>query len=122
MSKRSGSGKTVGIEIGGLRRGPYHHALEDSRAADLRVARRNARKGEVAVAGKAQAFLDRFGNEVRIADQFGQLFQVRVERVQRAAGRPAGGRQRGAADRENLIEQFAVGELVALRRAPARGR
>ena len=84
------------------------------RASDLGVASGNAREGEIAIAGETKAFLERVGNERRVADQLLQLLRVRVEQVEGAAGRTARCRQRGAADAENLVEQLAVTELVAL--------
>ena len=59
-------GKHVGIVVGRKRRRPHHHALADRRAADLRVAGGDAREGEVAVAGDAQAFLDGVGDQRRV--------------------------------------------------------
>jgi len=41
--------KYLGIVVRGERRRPYHHALEDVRAADLGVASGNAREGEIAI-------------------------------------------------------------------------
>ena len=74
----------------------------------------NAREGEIAITGEAKAFLERVGNEHRVADQLIQLPGVRVEQVESATGRTARGRQRGAADAKNLVEQLAVIELIAL--------
>ena len=73
----------------------------------------DAREGEIAVAAEPQAFLDRLRDERRIADQLLALVVVGVEQIERAAGGAAGGRQRRAADAENLVEQLAVVELVA---------
>jgi hypothetical protein len=42
-----------------------------------------------------------------------RLVVVGVKQVQRTVGGTAGGRQRRAADAENLVEQFAVVELFA---------
>jgi hypothetical protein len=106
--------KYVGIVVRGEWRRPYYHALEDARAADLGVARGNARKGEIAIAAETKAFLERVGNECRVMDQLLQLLRVRVEQVQRAADRTTGRRQRCAADAKNLIEQLAITKLVAL--------
>src|SRR5580704_2778819 len=106
--------KHIRIVVRSQRRRPYYHALEDGRASDLGVARGDAREGEIAIAGEAKAFLERVGNEHRVADQLIQLPGVRVEQVESAAGRTARCRQRGAADAKNLIEQLAVIELIAL--------
>src|SRR3984885_11934963 len=106
--------KHVGIVVRGERRRPHHHALEDGRASDLGVASGDPREGEIAITGEAKAFLERIGNERRVADQLVQLFRVRVEQVEGTARRTAGCRQRGAADAKNLVEQLAVTELVAL--------
>src|ERR1700691_501194 len=107
-------GKYFGIVVWGERRRPYHHALEDRRAADLGVASGNTREGEIAIAAEAKAFFERVGNECRVAYQLLQLLGVGVEQVEGAAGRTARCRQRGAANPENLVEQLAVTELVAL--------
>ena len=88
--------------------------LRMRRASDLGVASGNAREGEIAIAGETKAFLERVGNKRRVADQLLQLLRVRVEQVEGAARRTARCRQRGAADAENLVEQLAVTELVAL--------
>jgi hypothetical protein len=53
-------------------------------------------------------------NEVGVADEFGELLRMGVERQERAAGCPAGGRERRAAECEDLIEQLSIGEFVAL--------
>src|SRR6266436_7868383 len=105
-------GKHVGIVVRGERRWPDHHALEDASAADLGVAHGNAREGEIAIAGETKAFLERVGNERRVADQLRQLVRVRVEQVEGTAGRTARCRQRSAADAKNLVEQLAVTELI----------
>src|SRR5204863_9245742 len=60
-----------------------------------------------------QTFLDRLGDQARVADQLPALVVVGIEQVERAAGGTAGRRQRRAADAENLVEQLAVAELVA---------
>src|SRR6266446_171138 len=106
-------GKNVRIVVWRKRRRPYYHAFEDACAAHLGVERGDARKGEIAVAAESQAFLDRVWNQRRIPNQLVPLVVVRVKQVQRTAGSAAGGRQRRAADAENLVEQFAVVELVA---------
>src|ERR1700733_11933520 len=106
--------KHVGIVIRGERRRPYHHALEDRRAADLGVASGNAREGEIAITAEAKTLLERVGNECRVADQLLQLPGMLIEQTEGAAGRTARCRQRGAANPENLVEQLAVTELVAL--------
>src|SRR6266511_3815522 len=106
--------KDIGIVVRGLGRGPHHHARQNLRPADLRVAGRDAGEGEIPVAGKSQAFLDRRGNEARLADQLCELVGMGIERVEGAARRPAGGGERSPADGEYLVEQFPVGELVAL--------
>src|ERR1700722_7547045 len=106
--------KHVGIVVRGERRRPHHHALEDGRASDLGVASGDARESEIPIAGEAKAFLERVGNERRVADQLVQLFRVRVEQVEGTARRTARCRQRGAADAKNLVEQLAVIKLVAL--------
>jgi hypothetical protein len=106
--------KHVGIIVRGERRRPYHHALEDARASDLCIASSNSREGEIAITSETKALLERVGNERRVADQLLQLLRVRVEQVEGTTGRTARCRQRGAADAENLVEQFAVTELVAL--------
>ena len=82
-------GKHVGIVVRGERRRPYHHALEDARASDLGIASSNAREGEIAITGETKAFLERVGNERRVADQLLQLLRVRVEQVEGTAGRTA---------------------------------
>ena len=38
-------------------------------------------KGEIAITGETKAFLERVGNERRVADQLLQLLRVRVEQV-----------------------------------------
>ena len=77
-------GKYVGIVIGGERRRPYHHALEDGRAADLGVARGDAREGEIAITAEAKAFFERVGDECRVVDQLLQLLPVRVQQIEGA--------------------------------------
>jgi hypothetical protein len=104
----------VGIVVRGEWRRPYHHTLEDARASDLDIASSNAREGEIAITGQTKAFLERVGNERRVADQLLQLLRVRVEQIEGAARRTARCRQRGAADAENLVEQLTITELVAL--------
>src|SRR6516165_11260259 len=106
-------GKNVRVVVWRKRRRAHHHALEDRRAAHLGVAPSDARKGEIAVTTEPQAFLNCVRNQRRIPDQFVPLVVVRVKQVQRTAGSTAGGRQRRAADAENLIEQLAVIKLVA---------
>src|SRR5215469_17002698 len=81
--------KHVGIVIWGKRRWPYHHALEDGRSPDFRVASGYAREGEVAIAAKTKALFERVRNECRIADQLRQLLWVRVQQVEGTAGRAA---------------------------------
>jgi hypothetical protein len=61
--------KHIGIVVRGQRRRPYHHALEDGRASGVGVARGDAREGEITITGEAKAFLERVGNERRVADQ-----------------------------------------------------
>ena len=82
-------GKHIGIVIRGKRRWPYHHALEDRRSSDFRVASGDAREGEVAIAAKTKALFERVGNESRVADQLRQLLWVRVQQVEGTAGRAA---------------------------------
>ena len=106
-------GEHVGIVVRRERRRPYHHAFEDACAAHLGVACGDARKCEIAIAAEPQAFLDRLWDERRIVDQLLALIVVGVEQIERTAGGAAGGRQRRAADAENLVEQLPVVELVA---------
>src|SRR3984885_1748158 len=106
--------KHIGIVVRSQRRRPYHHALVDGRASDLGGASGDAREGEIAITGEAKAFLERVGNERRVADQLIQLPGVRVEQVEGTAGRTARCRQRGTADAKNLVEQLTVVELIAL--------
>jgi tripartite-type tricarboxylate transporter receptor subunit TctC len=83
-------GKHGGIVVGRKRRRPHDHALPDRGAADLGVAGGDAREGEVAVAGDAQAFLDGVGDQPGVTDQPRKLIGVGIERIERAAGRAVG--------------------------------
>ena len=53
--------KDVRVVVRGKRRWPCHHALEDRRSSDLRVASGNARKGEIAIAPETKAFFECVG-------------------------------------------------------------
>ena len=106
-------GKHVGIVVGRERRRPHYHALADFRAAHRGVAGGDAREREVAVAGDAQAFLDGVRNKRRIADQLRPLIVVRIEGIERAAGRAAGGGERPEQS-EDHAEQLLIVQPVAL--------